>query len=264
MKESPKTVTIDGVTFELRPNVKNPTNPDWVCLRKTPIFVDRYRALEKEFKGCNMVEVGVDQGGGTSFFLKHFEPRRLLAIELSKEPVTTLTDFLAEHDRDQRVTVHWGVDQADTVAVPRIVDETFADQPLDIVVDDASHLLQETTTTFEMLFPRLRQKGVYIIEDWSSTHLLEGRLELDAASNPDGGSAAMRAATPELNYQLPMSYLICQLLIASARNPEWISSINAGRGICAIRRGIADIEPGTPISSYVGDIGRWMLDKSVV
>lgn len=260
MKKSPtKTELIDGVTFELRPNLRHPTNPEWVCLRKIPKFVARYRDLARELQGCRMVEVGVDQGGSTSFFLKLFRPYGLLAIDLSPEPVPVLTEFLAEHDKEQQVKVHWGVDQADTVQVPRLVEETFGDQALDIVVDDASHLLAPTTATFEMLFPRLRQGGVYVIEDWTGDHLLERRLNLEIAANPRGDIAAKLAAAPETEFQMPMSFLICQLLIACARNPDWIAGIRASNGICEIRRGVAEIEPGTPVTSYIGETGKRML-----
>ncbi|MCB1689279.1 MAG: class I SAM-dependent methyltransferase [Halioglobus sp.] len=163
MKNPPKkTVDIDGVTFEMRPNVRNATNPEWVCLRKPLVLVNRYLALAPKFQGCRMIEVGVDQGGGTSFLLKLLKPQRLLALELSDEPVPGLVDFLAEHDKDQCVDVHWGVDQSDTEAVPRLVDEAFDGAPLDFIVDDASHLLAQTTATFEMLFPRLRKGGVML------------------------------------------------------------------------------------------------------
>jgi predicted O-methyltransferase YrrM len=266
MRKTPKTETVDGVTFELRPLVRFPTNPEWVCLRKTPRVVARYKALAAELQGCRMMEVGVDRGGGTSFFLKCFQPQSLLAIDLAGEPAPELSRFLAVHDKDQRVNVHWGVDQADSVEVPRLVSEMFNDQPLDIIVDDASHLLRPTTKTFEMLFPRLRRGGIYVIEDWTSEHLMENRLAVAMASKSEAELAAemasQLAADPANTFQLPMSFLICQILIAAAYNPDWIESVQATNGICEIRRGHAEIEPGTPISSYIGRIGQWMLDKS--
>jgi predicted O-methyltransferase YrrM len=254
------TEVVDGVTFQLRPLVRNATNPAWVCLRKTPKFVERYRALAPELQGCRMVEVGVDQGGGTLFFLKLFKPHRLLAIELAHEPVPKLMSFLAEHDKNKCVNVCWGLDQADAREVPRQVEDMFGGEPLDIVVDDASHLLMQTTTTFELLFPRLRPGGVYVIEDWSSVHLMEARIASEIASSPDRYLAAGQAKLPHFDYEMPMSFLICQLLIASARNPEWISDIRVSKGICEIRRGAADIAPGTPITDYLGGLGRWMLN----
>ena len=39
-------------------------------------------------------------------------------------------------------------------------------EPLDLVIDDASHLYGPTMASFEVLFPRLRPGGLYVIEDW--------------------------------------------------------------------------------------------------
>ncbi|CAA0092586.1 Mycinamicin VI 2''-O-methyltransferase [Halioglobus japonicus] len=254
------TEVFDGVTFELRPFAKEATNPDWVCVRKKPRLVQQYRALAEELQGCRMMEVGVDQGGGTSLFLKLFKPQQLLAIELSKKPVPKLMDFLAKHDNDDCVDVRWGVDQSDTDTVPRLVEETFDNTPLDLVVDDASHLLEQTTITFDMLFPRLRPDGVYVIEDWSSEHLMEARFTQEIESNPFGELAKEVANLDSVEYDTPLSFLICQLLVVSARHPELISSVHIEKSICVIRRGHADIDPTKSIVDYMGDLGRWMLN----
>jgi hypothetical protein len=46
-----------------------------------------------------------------------------------------------------------------------IIATEFGAMPLDLVSDDASHLLRETRASFNALFPRLRSGGEYIIED---------------------------------------------------------------------------------------------------
>lgn len=266
MSNSPDTEVVDGVTFELRPHHRNPTNKDWVCLRKNRNFTNRYLALAEEFKHCRMVEVGVDQGGSTSFFTKLFQPETLLAIELSDKPVAAVKKFLATHDPDANVSIHWGIDQSDRVAVPRLVATVFHDQPLDLVIDDASHLLVPTTATFEMLFPRLRPGGLYVIEDWSFRHLDERCYVNAVIGDPDGNAARIMAAAIEANpnapFERPMSLLICQLVIAAGRNPDWITEVRATDGFCEIRRGDADIAPGTPIANYIGNIGLQMLEPS--
>lgn len=262
MKTSPNNLeVIDGVTFELRPLSRNTTNPEWICLRKPRRFVARYLQLASEFKGCNMVEVGIDQGGSTSFFTKLLQPRALLAMDLANQPLPKLMQFLAKHEEGRQVRVHLGVDQADRVEVPRLVDEVFGKEPLDIVVDDASHLLGATTATFEMLFPRLRPRGIYVIEDWASDHMLEREMMRKAAANPDGEEARIAAAGPEKEFQMPMSFVICQLLIASARNPDWVTTIRATDGMCEVRRGRGNIESGTPLSSYTGLVGQRMFNQ---
>tara|TARA_R110002073_G_scaffold253083_2_gene415811 strand:- start:531 stop:1343 length:813 start_codon:yes stop_codon:yes gene_type:complete len=257
-------ITVDNIDFELRPNERFPSKPDRVCLRKPANFTDRYLALAEEFQECRMVEIGVDRGGSTSFFLKLLKPQGLLALELSHRPVATVMDFLKAHDAEKRVNICWGVDQADEVELPRLVEEMFDDQPLDLVIDDASHLLVPTTSTFEILFPRLRAGGLYIIEDWSSKHLLERRLALEKAENPEGEIARrLNAAEEDSNYKhtMPMSLLCCQLLIASGRNPDWIAEVRATDGFCEIRRGEGKIPSGTGISGYLGAIGSWMFAR---
>lgn len=255
-----KTVCLDDVTFELRPNVRHSTNPEWVCLRKTPKAVESYQALAPMLQGCNMIEVGVDQGGATSFFTKLYKPEKFLALELSTEPVKKLVDFLSEHDPQKTVQLQWGVDQADIETVTRHVQETFADKKLDLVVDDASHLLQPSTITFETLFPRLRQGGVYIIEDWSLDHQLEQFIAADTGQSDE--VASLRQAVEAADNPKPVkptSLLICQLVLAAARNPEWIPSIKLFKGYCEVRRGVADIAPNTPIASYTGELGQLLF-----
>ncbi len=68
------------------------------------------------------------------------------------------------------VSVYYGVNQADTARLAEIVRDEFAGVPLDLVVDDASHLFDETRASFNALFPHLRPGGSYIIEDWSWPH----------------------------------------------------------------------------------------------
>jgi predicted O-methyltransferase YrrM len=263
MQNLPDIEVVDGTTFELRPWDRVPTNAEWVCLRKCRDYTNRYLELANEFRECRMVEVGVDQGGSTSFFLKLLKPEKLVAIELASQPVQTVTDFLATHDPEGRVQIHWGIDQSDRITVPELLNRTFGDRPLDLVIDDASHLLAPSTATFEMLFPRLRPGGLFVLEDWSGDHLTERALKRALESDVDGKLAGEIAATvAEKGYQpsTPMSILICQLAIAAGRNPDWISEIRATDGICEIRRGAADIPIDTPLADYIGRLGQWIFE----
>jgi hypothetical protein len=64
-----------------------------------------------------------------------------------------------------RLKTYWGIDQGDRAALCEIVGREF-DGPIDLVIDDASHVYGPTRASFETLFPYLRQGGLYIIEDW--------------------------------------------------------------------------------------------------
>ncbi len=61
--------------------------------------------------------------------------------------------------------------------VASILTQELQDRQINLVIDDASHLYQETKVSFETLFPLLRPGRLYVIEDWNSDHLLADRIE---------------------------------------------------------------------------------------
>ena len=46
----------------------------------------------------------------------------------------------------------------------------FADRPLDLIIDDASHEYENSKVCFQELFGYLRPGGKYVIEDWGWLH----------------------------------------------------------------------------------------------
>ena len=65
-------------------------------------------------------------------------------------------------------------------------------------------------------------------------------------------------------FDTPMSFLICQLVIASGFQIDWITDMRVTDGFCELRRGDADIPAGTPISSYIGSVGSKMFAANSV
>jgi hypothetical protein len=45
------------------------------------------------------------------------------------------------------------------------LDYILKDQKFDFIIDDGSHLLEHQVASFNILFPRLKEGGVYFIED---------------------------------------------------------------------------------------------------
>lgn len=148
-----------------------------------------------------IVELGIYRGGSTAFLLGLFRPRAMLAVDLEPRLPRPLLDRLASHPLGGGVHVRGGVDQADRATIVGLVDELIG-APLDLVVDDASHLLGPTTVSFDTLFPRVRPGGTYVIEDWSYRLLLHREMErgwvgtesADAAAGGRVDSELVRAA----------------------------------------------------------------------
>ena len=57
----------------------------------------------RDFHHSNIVELGISRGGSTALIAQAAEPKKLVALELSPEPVEPLERFIDETNR--RATV---------------------------------------------------------------------------------------------------------------------------------------------------------------
>jgi Methyltransferase domain len=115
-----------------------------------------------------IVELGIKRGGSTALLALVADPDLLVALDLEPEIPPLLAGFIQSHGLGSRVVTAFGVDQGDRSTVSRFVDEHQPEGGFDLVIDDASHRLAPTRASFEVLFPRLRPGGSYVIEDWTS------------------------------------------------------------------------------------------------
>ena len=141
-----------------------------LLIQKTPDLIDRYVAICEEFRHGAIFELGIAGGGSTALISLLAEPRKLVACELNAEPVAGLTSFIEAQGAEAIVRPFYGVDQSDRARLTEIVDAEFDGELLDLVLDDASHEYHPTRASFEVLFPRLRPGGVFVIEDWTTDY----------------------------------------------------------------------------------------------
>jgi len=142
------------------------------------------------------------------------------------------------------------MDQADRDRVGAIMDEEFPGGPLDLVIDDASHLLAESRLSFESLFPRLRPGGLFVIEDWNGKHLLSDRMlttmqsqsksERNASERQIGERVVSDGIPP-----IPLYRLVVELMLARASSGHAVEEINIDEFWTVIRRGPAELDPAT-------------------
>lgn len=189
------------------------------CVRKPREVVLRYERLLARLTPRRIVEVGVYEGGSTALLVQLASPEKLVAIDIEPSPNAALEEFIDAGDLRDSVSVHWGVDQADAARLAAIMGAEFGPAPLDLVIDDASHLLEETTRTFETLFPLLRPGGEYVVEDWAWAH----------------------SSFPLWPNQRPLSLLVFQLMAASGFSPDVVASVTVDRPWAVIRRGAAEL-----------------------
>jgi predicted O-methyltransferase YrrM len=205
------------------------------CICKSPQEVRAYEALLRELAPNHIVEIGIKEGGSTSFFAQVARPEKIVAVDIRRPSSTALDDFIDAQGLDDVIVPCYEVDQADESALAAIVEREFGTHPLDLVVDDASHQLDPTRQTFNALFPRLRPGGLYLIEDWSTTYLL-----------PD---------------QRPMTVLVLELIMACVDHPAF-DEIIVDRRLLRVRRGDAELEPGLfDVALCFGERGQRLLQR---
>jgi hypothetical protein len=96
------------------------------------------------------------------------------------------------------------------------------------VIDDASHEYGLSRASFEIVFPRLRTGGLYVIEDWQWAHI-------DGPAYQSGGRFAGKPA---------LSNLIFELMIAYGGNPDLFWNIVVRDWFVAIQKGSRQLAPG--------------------
>ena len=133
-------------------------------------MMDQYAAFWRsrpDFRPGKILELGIFDGGSLALWFEHFLPEKIVGIDLSQRTDSKYFQrYVADGGRAGRIKTYWGTDQADRKRLRELVTQEF-DGSLDLVVDDASHLFEQTKVSFETLFPLLRPAGLYIIEDWS-------------------------------------------------------------------------------------------------
>ncbi len=216
---------------------------DFLLFKPRPL-IERYVEWIEELRPRNIVELGILEGGSTAFLHRLARPHRLVAIDRKPPAVPALADFVAREGLDEELRVHTDVDQSDRGRLAAVVDDVFGDEPLDLVVDDCSHLYEQTRASFNELFPRLRPGGLYTIEDWRWAH-------------PELGAEPVEGMWPD---ETPLTRLIFELLLAIPTAPGLIADVNVQLRTVEVRRGDAAVDSGgLQISELTGARGRRLL-----
>jgi predicted O-methyltransferase YrrM len=250
---------IAGVDFEC--SFEHGSKPDRFLICKNRGLVEDYLAVFDDFPDANMVELGIMDGGSVALAALAATPAKLVALELEERRVAALDDLLEREGLTQRIRPYYGVDQADRDRLRTIVDDEFGNQDLDLVVDDASHLLDETRASFETLFPRLRPGGLFLIEDWNWQH----RMAMAAAATIESnsrvraklerlmreGSVGATAAPAAQPSDPPLARMVVELVLAQAESDEFLSEVSVSPWWVGIRRGAGDLDP---VGFRLGDL----------
>lgn len=203
MALEPAPLLVDGVEFVHA--WSGTSTPERFVLVKPGALREAHLGLLAAHEGARILELGIYLGGSTALAALVAHPSKLVAVDIGA-PVEALTAFLSARGLEEVVRCHYRTDQADRAALEAIVRGDFGTEPIDLVLDDASHLLPESVASFEATFPFLRPGGRYAIEDWRTgpraAHGMalllgdEGAFEA-AMEDPTGHWLLRTAAAPD-------------------------------------------------------------------
>lgn len=231
---------VDGLEFygDLK-SYSERTTPDRVVILKDSRLLRQYLEFLSTNKVDNLFELGIWQGGSPLFYATATDAKRIVALDLAPEnPV--LNQIIARRGLSERLKLHFGVSQDNHWAVQQIIDNDFNGEPLDLVIDDASHLYWPTRTSFEIIFPRLREGGLYIIEDWQWAHI----------DDPQFQGGATFGDEPAL------TNFIFELLMAYGSQPDLFWNIVVRDWFVAVQKGSRKVDAGFRLQDAMRLRGR--------
>lgn len=216
---SPDDCTLAGRTIRHTPgDYTGKTTAEEIIVLKPQGFFQSYEALFQRGASRNILEIGVFEGGSSILFADMLPDAKIVGIDI-REPNPAVLSHIEQLGYADRVDIRYRTSQDDEPAISAILDEKFGSQPLDVVIDDASHLYDASKRSFEIAFPRLRNGGLYVIEDWAWAH--------------------WRGYEPHPIYKSgpTLSNLVLELAMASASTPDMIASVEVSNWAAIVTRG---------------------------
>jgi SAM-dependent methyltransferase len=216
------------------------STPRHFILPKTPEMVAAYTELGQKTSIQNIIDLGIFKGGSAVLFHLLYRPRKLLAVDISTSRVAALDAYIQEHGAGETLIPCYGYDQSDGARLRSLIEE-----PLDLVVDDASHAFAPTRASFNALFPHVRPGGFYVIEDWGWAHW-GGWEHMPANYQESGGLYPSQPA---------LTNLIFELVMATATSPRLIPSVKLTFNMAIIEKGDMTVDA----ASF--DIGNYHVSR---
>ncbi len=216
---SKTTFSLDGIDYLLE-DVGALHEGDALSVMKPASFFRTYGEMLRYAPTRNVMELGIRRGGSAVFLASLFQAEKLVTVDILPQ-APELDRFRQRHPLGARIAPCYETSQDDEAKLKQIVAREF-DGPIDLVIDDASHFYDLTKASFEILFPLLRPRGFYVIEDWSWAHT---RGFHDWKDQP------------------ALSNLLFQLIMAQPSRPDLFAGVHVYPGIAYIQKGPA--EPGS-------------------
>ena len=158
----------------------------------TPHYMTHFRKFK--YQQIKLLEIGVGgydnpKSGGNSLRMwkRYFPFAKIFAIDI----------FDKSLHEEKRIRIFKG-SQVDKEFLIEIFNEI---QAVDIIIDDGSHINEHVITTFNLLFPKLNDGGIYVIEDTQTSYWEDYGGDSEDLNNPSTIMNYFKGLTDSLNNQ---------------------------------------------------------------
>jgi hypothetical protein len=129
-------------------------------IHKWDHYFDIYDRYLSNYRGqqINILEIGISHGGSMQLWKKYFgDKAHIFAVDVNPE---------CKKLQEENTTIFIG-SQSDPVFLADIIKKMPL---LDVVIDDGGHTMIQQKTSFEYLYPRVKDNGIYIVEDTHTSY----------------------------------------------------------------------------------------------
>ncbi len=134
--------------------IKHNTDKADFCHNYCPIYQSLFDGIKDTTK--HLLEIGISEGASVRMWADYFKNANIYGIDIEY--------FNQNHKGklDQRIKT-FIAHQENEDEMLKVVSEI--DAPIDIIIDDGSHDPQHIKDSLRILYPFLKQGGLYLIED---------------------------------------------------------------------------------------------------
>ena len=158
----------------------------------TPHYQTHLRRFK--YKRINLLEIGVGgyenpYGGGRSLRMwkKYFPFGKIFSLDIYDKSAL----------QENRIKIFKG-SQVDKNFLDKVIEVTGK---IDIIIDDGSHINEHVIETFNLLFPKLKDGGIYVIEDTQTSYWEDFGGDSADLNNPKTMMNYFKSLTDALNNQ---------------------------------------------------------------
>ena len=147
-----------GSKFEINDHVVDGHN-------YTP-FYEKYISKYKNKKDLKILEIGSLRGGGTASFFYYFENPEIFCADINPFQIQVFSKKIRK--------LYLNTQSKDSISSLC----SYIGKEFDIIVDDGSHNIRDQIITFNGFFKKLKNDGIYVIED-TSQYIASKNLNVD-------------------------------------------------------------------------------------